>query len=191
MLKVISLYTGAGGLDLGLEAAYQGARGMDVDELLSVNEAFAPRPDLLVLLEVTPRVGISRIRKRGDKENLFEREEDLAKAGAIFSILKGDFILRVDGLKVIQQVTESILQRLTDGPLYRRLCLRSPQPPQCEGAYCASYKIGCGYPGVRQAFPDREAGALLPEVQKIVSDPSLTPEQRLDAIRDLASTLGA
>lgn len=172
-------------------AAYQGARGMDVDELLAVNEAFAPRPDLLVLLEVTPRVGISRIRKRGDKENLFEREENLAKAGAIFATLKGDFILRVDGLKTIEQVTESILRRLVEGSLYRRLCLRSPQPAQCEGTYCASFGAGCDYPGVLQAFPDREAEALLPEVQKIVSDLSLTPEQRVAAIQELARTLEA
>src|SRR5262245_60816806 len=35
-------------------AAYQGARGMDPEAILAVNETFAPPPDLLVLLRVTP-----------------------------------------------------------------------------------------------------------------------------------------
>ncbi len=38
--------------------AYQGARGLDAAEVMRANEAFAPEPDLLVLLEVAPEVRI-------------------------------------------------------------------------------------------------------------------------------------
>src|SRR5206468_12564349 len=69
-------------------AAYQGARGQDPDELIRINEEFAPKPDLLVLLVVTPQQGIARIGQRGDAGNLFEREEDLAKSAAIFARLE-------------------------------------------------------------------------------------------------------
>jgi dTMP kinase len=78
-------------------AAYQGARGRDPAELLRINEAFAPAPDLLVLLEVTPKLGIARIAQRGDTGNLFEREEDLAKSAAIFGGLSFPYLLRLDG----------------------------------------------------------------------------------------------
>src|SRR5262249_29943843 len=61
-------------------AAYQGARGRDPAELIRINESFAPKPDLLVILEIAAATGIARIRQRGDVGNLFEREEDLAKS---------------------------------------------------------------------------------------------------------------
>lgn len=78
-------------------AAYQGARGADPDALLRLNEAFAPAPDLLVLLRVEPAVGIARIRQRGDVANLFERQEDLARSAAIFDGIARPFLRRVDG----------------------------------------------------------------------------------------------
>ncbi|HBN54534.1 MAG TPA: dTMP kinase, partial [Stenotrophomonas sp.] len=44
--------------------AYQGAAGLPVDELLHLN-AFAPRPHLLLLLDLPPATGLARIRARG------------------------------------------------------------------------------------------------------------------------------
>jgi dTMP kinase len=89
-------------------AAYQGARGADPDELIRINEAFAPKPDLLVLLDVTPPVGIARIQQRGDVGNLFEREEDLAKSAAIFGRLAAPYLLRLDGSQAVQPLAEQI-----------------------------------------------------------------------------------
>jgi dTMP kinase len=90
-------------------AAYQGARGADPDELIRTNEAFAPKPDLLVLLTVTPQVGIARIGQRGDVSNLFEREEDLARSAAIFARLDGSYLLRLDGNRSIEELAGEIL----------------------------------------------------------------------------------
>lgn len=63
--------------------AYQGAAGLDIDSLLHDN-GFAPRPDVLLLLDVDPAVGLSRIRSRGDVPNHFEMPDSLAAARAIF-----------------------------------------------------------------------------------------------------------
>lgn len=64
--------------------AYQGAAGLDPQDVLRANEQFAPRPDLTLLLDVSPKVGLDRIRSRGDLANLFEREDALVDAREIF-----------------------------------------------------------------------------------------------------------
>ena len=63
--------------------AYQGAAGLPVDELLHAND-FAPRPHLLLLLDLPPETGLARIRARGDKPNHFETAQNLERCRAIF-----------------------------------------------------------------------------------------------------------
>ena len=65
-------------------AAYQGSRGGDFAEIFARNEAFAPNPDLVILLDVDAEMGVGRIRKRGDAPNLFEGLDSLSKARQIF-----------------------------------------------------------------------------------------------------------
>lgn len=67
--------------------AYQGAAGIDVGELLDAND-FAPTPDLLLVLDVEPSIGLDRIRARGDKPNHFETHENLERCRLIFQALK-------------------------------------------------------------------------------------------------------
>jgi dTMP kinase len=98
-------------------AAYQGARGADVTEILRRNEAFAPVPDLLVHLEVDAAVGIARIRQRGDVANSFEQEADLRRCAKIFADLDLPYLLRVDGRLPAETITQTVLTRLWDGPL--------------------------------------------------------------------------
>jgi len=100
--------------------AYQGARGLDPADLLRRNEEFAPRPDLVVILDVPPRVGLERIAGRGDTADLFEREDNLAKAREIFLGLEGDHILRLDGTRPADELHLEILGRLQEGPLASR-----------------------------------------------------------------------
>jgi len=71
-------------------AAYQGARGADVSEILEANRAFAPEPDLFLFLDVEVDAGLDRIGKRGDTQNLFETKEALTRARAIFEQLVED-----------------------------------------------------------------------------------------------------
>jgi len=63
--------------------AYQGAAGLPVDELLRLND-FAPRPHLLLLLDLPPETGLARIRARGDVPNHFETAQNLERCRAIF-----------------------------------------------------------------------------------------------------------
>ena len=67
--------------------AYQGATGLPLDELLHAND-FAPRPHLLLLLDLLPEQGLQRIRARGDKPNHFETEQNLARCRTIFQQLE-------------------------------------------------------------------------------------------------------
>ncbi|WP_433853144.1 dTMP kinase [Stenotrophomonas nitritireducens] len=67
--------------------AYQGAAGLPVDELLQLN-AFAPRPHLLLLLDLPPATGLARIRARGDVPNHFETAQNLERCRAIFQQLE-------------------------------------------------------------------------------------------------------
>lgn len=41
--------------------AYQGALGVDVDEIRQANEHFAPVPDVVIILDVAPSIGRSRL----------------------------------------------------------------------------------------------------------------------------------
>lgn len=133
--------------------AYQGARGMDPDNLRWRNEQFAPAPDLLVLLDVDPAVGLARVKQRGDEADLFEKEEDLRKARAIFSELNGPYTLRLDGTRAIEDITAAVLRRLYDGPLFERLCHRADLKA-CEPAYCSFLHSGvCKYPKMGPLAP--------------------------------------
>lgn len=70
-------------------AAYQGAEGLDVAHLLAVNREFAPEPDLLLILDVEPEVGLGRVRARGDLPNHFETVETLTRCREIFRGMAG------------------------------------------------------------------------------------------------------
>ena len=53
--------------------AYQGQRGFDRTELRATNEAFAPIPDILFILDLPVEVALERIGGRGDTANEFEQ----------------------------------------------------------------------------------------------------------------------
>ncbi len=70
-------------------AAYQGARGADLKEVLDFNESNFPIPDLVLLLDLPVEEGQKRIRVRGDQPNSFEEGEALKKCRDIFLKLPG------------------------------------------------------------------------------------------------------
>lgn len=125
--------------------AYQGARGLDPEELLARNEAFAPEPDLLALLEVEPAEGIARIRSRGDQANLFEREDNLRAAATIFAGLKKPYLLKIDARQDIEAVAYAIGEALLDGPIFSQICLFEDEE-KCDVVHCAHSLTGhCRY----------------------------------------------
>lgn len=77
-------------------AAYQGARGVDPQELIRRNEEFAPEPDLLVLFDLPVEDGLSRVRARGDKADHFEQVEQLRRVREIFLSIQKPYLVKVD-----------------------------------------------------------------------------------------------
>jgi len=75
--------------------AYQGARGFDPQEIRRKNEAFAPIPDLLLILDLDVDTAIERIGVRGDTANEFEQLANLARCREIFLTLKDEPFARI------------------------------------------------------------------------------------------------
>lgn len=102
--------------------AYQGAAGLPVDNVMEAN-AFAPRPDLLLLLDLPPAVGLSRIRARGDSPNLFETNDNLSRCREIFRSLDLAHTAVVDAsaeadavaVQAMQHVRSAIARKLAHG----------------------------------------------------------------------------
>ena len=85
-------------------AAYQGARGADPGAILLENERFAPKPDLVLLLDFDPDGGLARVRARGDVPNTFEEAEQLRAVRKIFLGLQRAFIRKVDASRTADEV---------------------------------------------------------------------------------------
>lgn len=76
--------------------AYQGARGLDAEKLLAESEAEFPLPALVLLLEITPEAGLSRVSGRDRAhEPVFEDRSFLTRAAGIFRDLDRDYIARI------------------------------------------------------------------------------------------------
>lgn len=90
-------------------AAYQGAHGVDPEIILSRNEAFAPPPDLLVILDVPPQTGLQRIRERGDEPNKFETLDSLERARAIFNRIDRPYRVALNGEDLVDLVGSSVI----------------------------------------------------------------------------------
>ena len=78
--------------------AYQGARGLDHEQILADSEAEFPIPDLVVLLEIDPKIGLDRVHARGaELEGVFEQREFLARVASVFDRLSRPYLERVPG----------------------------------------------------------------------------------------------
>jgi len=90
--------------------AYQGALGLDPGNIKKENEKFAPKPDLVIILDVPVEVALSRIRDiRKDDLNYFETFEYQRKVRALFlSMGKFDNVQILDGNKEIKEVQQNI-----------------------------------------------------------------------------------
>ena len=89
-------------------AAYQGARGVDPQELIRRNEEFAPEPDLLVLFDLPVEDGLARVRARGDKADHFEQLEQLRRVREIFLSINKPYLVKVDARKEPGVIAEEI-----------------------------------------------------------------------------------
>lgn len=93
--------------------AYQGVRGFDPVEIRRKNEAFAPVPDHLFILDLDVDTAIGRIGSRGDDANEFEQRDSLQKCRDIFLSLKDEpFVHVIDTHGDVEAVQEAIRREL-------------------------------------------------------------------------------
>jgi len=64
--------------------AYQGSRGFAVADLRAENEAFAPVPQALIVIDLEVELALSRILARRGQADAFERAETLAAVREVF-----------------------------------------------------------------------------------------------------------
>ena len=95
--------------------AYQGALGVDVEYIQKENETQFSIPNVVIILDVAPKIGISRIQKlRKEKLNKFEEEKYLANVRNIFYKMDQDNIQIIDGTHSIEEVKKQILNIIHD-----------------------------------------------------------------------------
>lgn len=91
--------------------AYQGARGFDPAEIRRRNEAFAPQPELLLILDLDVETALQRIGIRGDVANEFEQRGSLQRCREIFLSLKDEpFVRVVSAAAALDDVTTSLIE---------------------------------------------------------------------------------
>jgi dTMP kinase len=105
--------------------AYQGALGLSLTDIQARNEAFAPRPDCLFLLDLPVEQGLQRVRQRGVASH-FERQTYLTQVAAIFAAMEFPYLRRIDASAEPDIVHERIWQVVA--PLLA--CLTSPTSGQ-------------------------------------------------------------
>lgn len=90
--------------------AYQGLRGFDPADIRARNEAFAPVPDLLIVLDLDVDIALQRITGRGDQANHFEKREALEKIRETFLALRGEpFVRVIDASQTMDQIAAEIV----------------------------------------------------------------------------------
>ena len=93
--------------------AYQGVRGFDPAEIRRKNEAFAPVPNLLLILDLDVDSALERIGSRGDTANEFEKRDSLERCREIFLSLKDEPFVKVISTRgTLDEVTLQIREAL-------------------------------------------------------------------------------
>jgi dTMP kinase len=91
--------------------AYQGAKGLDPVRIRRLNERFAPKPDLVFILDLPAASGLGRIRGRKTRDLLFEREAYLRRVRRIFAGFRGPRFVHLDASRDRRELADEILAR--------------------------------------------------------------------------------
>jgi dTMP kinase len=91
-------------------AAYQGARGLDPAEIIRANEAFAPVPDLVLLLDLDPADCHARIGQRGGAPDGFEGIAYLEQVRRIFLSFDRPFIHKLEAKREAEAVAADAIR---------------------------------------------------------------------------------
>ena len=96
-------------------AAYQGALGLDPEAILMESEAFAPRPDLVVIFTLPLAEALARRQAaRGSESQLSEAPAGLEKVAALYETFQGPHIKRLNASEAPAQVLGRLLNLALD-----------------------------------------------------------------------------
>lgn len=99
--------------------AYQGARGLDVSEIQRLNEAFAPIPDLVIILTLPLPQIMERLARRPTRVwDAFEQADYLKKVGEIYASLSGPQLYHLEARGSVEAVQQAIMDLV--GPRLNR-----------------------------------------------------------------------
>lgn len=90
-------------------AAYQGRRGVDVQEILRRSRALAPEPDVLVAVDLSVEAALARVGGRGASD-AFEERDQLEEVAAYFAQMNAH--LRLDGRQPPEALVADVLAHL-------------------------------------------------------------------------------
>jgi dTMP kinase len=91
--------------------AYQGARGLDPLRIKEENEAFSPKPDLIIVLDIDTQKSMERVNTRKNVVKHFENETYLRDVRRIYlEIGKGPGAVIIGTDVPVEQVHKEIVQ---------------------------------------------------------------------------------
>ena len=96
--------------------AYQGARGLDPEKIREENEQFSPVPELVIVLDIDPALGLSRItNSRKTALDSFEKEDFLRRVRDIFlSIGRRPNGVIIDASQPPEKVRDAIVRAIKE-----------------------------------------------------------------------------
>lgn len=91
--------------------AYQGALGCDPETIRQRNEAFAPPPDLLFVLEISPTHGLQRVQHQRAPDS-FEQLEYLERVATFFAQMDFPYLRRIPATRTPETIHAQIWQEV-------------------------------------------------------------------------------
>ncbi len=88
--------------------AYQGARGADVEAIREANEAFAPKPDVLLYLRLDPDNAGNRIDTGRDARDVFEGAEYQRQVALQFDALDDPSLVTIRADQSVEDVAREV-----------------------------------------------------------------------------------
>ena len=95
-------------------AAYQGALGLDPEQIRLENETFAPIPDRVLIFLTSPETCLERIESTRDQKSAFEKLDYLRNVQELFKSFTGPNIRFIDSVGSVPEVHEKVLSAIED-----------------------------------------------------------------------------
>ena len=94
--------------------AYQGALGLEPDQIRLENEKFAPIPDRVLIFLASPEKCLERIESSRDQKSTFEKLDYLKNVQEIFKSFNGPNIRFIESVGSVSEVHEKVLMEIDD-----------------------------------------------------------------------------